>query len=243
MKNIPNKELSEKQVKIILSNYKINSGGESTICESDKSYTLYKIFTKDNSPIEMSDNKEKKIVRLHELDIEHSTKPISTISMNGKLIGYEMLNHEDYRTYKLYELMVKKQILIQYLKQVREILDYFSKKEIIYADMYERNILFNIKTGDIIFCDMDNVQIEELGVDMFPLSIAEYRMTRGLDDGIHPFLHNKMLLRAFNLDEYFITNKDIFKLFRFGTKKIINTMMDPEEFDDKYLIDYLKKLK
>ena len=88
MKNIPNKELSEKQVKIILSNYKINSGGESTICESDKSYTLYKIFTKDNSPIEMSDNKEKKIVRLHELDIEHSTKPISTISMNGKLIGY-----------------------------------------------------------------------------------------------------------------------------------------------------------
>lgn len=243
MQRIPNIELTEVQVQELITKYKVNSGGESIICEGDKSYNLFKIFVNNGSPIRMSDNKEKKILRLHELNLEHSTIPLATISMNGILIGYVMFNYEQYRTYKLYEFLADKQILLHYLKEVRKILDYFAKYNLLYGDMHERNILFDIKTGKTIFCDMDNSQIDDLPIDKFPLSICEYRNTRGIDEGIHPYTHNKMLLRAFELDEYFITNSHIRKLFKFGAKGIINSMKDPEDFNDKYLIDYLKKLK
>ena len=243
MKRIPNIELTEQQVKELITKHKINFGAESIICEGNKSYTLFKIFTKNNFPIQMSDNKEKKILKLYELSLEHTTIPLATISMNGILIGYVMLNFEEYRTYKLYEFLFNKETLLHYLKEVRKILDSFDKYNIIYGDMNERNILFNIATGHTIFCDMDNAQIDNLPIDKYPFSICQYRDIRGIDKGIHPYTHNQMLLRAFELDEYFITNAHIRKLFKIGAKKIIESMKNPEIFNDKYLMDYIKRLK
>ena len=41
--------------------------------------------------VKMSDNKFQKIKRLHELQLQYSVLPLSTISFNGELIGYEMI--------------------------------------------------------------------------------------------------------------------------------------------------------
>lgn len=240
MKRIPNIELTEQQVKELITKHKINFGAESIICEGNKSYTLFKIFTKNNSPIQMSDNKEKKILKLYELSLENTTIPLATISMNGILIGYSMLNFEEYRTYKLYELY-DKETLLHYLKEIRRILDYFSKNDLIYTDMNERNILFNNTTGHIIFCDMDNVKISEYETDILPLELVQYESVHGIDDGVHSFMHNNMTLRAFNHDCYCIQNHEIRKLFDRQTKKIILSMRDIQEYRDEYIIDHIKK--
>jgi serine/threonine protein kinase len=192
----------------------------------------------------MCENKEKKLIELHKRQIEHCTLPISTISVNGILYGYEMNFEEYFKTYNLYEISADKDVLLYFLKETRKILDYFKNNNIIYGDMDPRNILFNINTGETIFCDMDNIQIDDYQMDKIPCSLGDYLIfpEDELDFGVHPFMHNKMLLRSLNTDLYFITAKERRCYFDRHAKKIIEGMKDPEFFDNEYLIDHIKKL-
>lgn len=241
MKRIPNIVLNENQVKTIMTRGRIVSGGEAVICRGNNPYTLYKIFNSVGKAIPMSNNKEKKVIRLYEREIEHSVKPVSTISLNGILIGYEMVDEYDFDSYKLYQL--DKEELMHFLKETKNILEYFSSKGIIYGDMEPRNILFNRGTGEVKFCDMDNIQIDELEMDIFPYSLIEYNETRGIDDGVHPYMHNKLVLGAFDLDLYCSTNFALKKVFKRPGRKIIESMRNPLDFKGEYAIEYIKKYK
>ena len=87
---IPNKKITMDEYHDLITWRKLTYGGEAIICESDNPYSLYKIFSTFDKPKPMGENKEKKIELLHELKPEYAIQPISTISLNDIIIGYEM---------------------------------------------------------------------------------------------------------------------------------------------------------
>lgn len=241
MKRIPNIKLTEKQVQELLTRHKLVTGGEATICDGDNPYTLYKLFSEYGIPKPMGDNKEKKIISLYQEDLDYSVRPVSTISLNDMIIGYEMINEYDFDNFKLYQL--SRDELLYFLKESKRILEYFSNKGIIYGDVEPRNILFNRYTGEIKFCDMDNTQIGIYPMDKLPYSLIEYDKMRGIDNGVHPYMHNIMTLRAFELDLYCSSKSDVKKVFERHANSIIKSMRDPREFNDEYIVTYMKKYK
>lgn len=241
MNRIPNIVLNEKQAHELLTRNKIITGGEATVCESDNPHTLYKLFAEHGKPKPMGNNKEKKISLLYQMQPDYSIRPISTISLNDMIIGYEMSSDYYLRSYKLYQLSNDE--LLYFLKETKKILEYFSSKGIIYGDIEPRNILFNRNTGEIKFCDMDNIQIGNYKMDILPGDLIEYDMMRDIDDGVHPFMHNIMTLKAHNLDLYCSSDREMRKIFKHPAKKILSSMKEPQKFNDEYLVKYLKKYK
>jgi len=241
MKRIPNIVLNDKQISEIMTRGRIVSGGEAVICRGSNPYTLYKIFDHVGKPIPMGDNKEKKIIRIYDREINHSVRPVSTISLEDVLIGYEMVDEYDFDSYKLYQLTPDE--LMHFLKETKKVLEYFSSKGIIYGDMEPRNILFNRGTGEVKFCDMDNVQIDECEMDKFPYSLLEYNEMRGIDNGVHPYMHNRLVLGAFDLDMYCSSNYALRKTFKRKGRIIIESMKEPVNFKDEFIIEHIKKYK
>ena len=243
MKSLPNRELNDVEIYGALLKGKIDTGAEATICESDKSYSVYKIFTENGRILHMGTNKEEKINMLYQKDLDFSTKILSTISYHGFLVGYEMSYDEDLISHPEYKLVVDKQELLYFLRKSKEILEYFKENDILYGDVACRNILFNRVTGEMAFCDMDNVKIGYHQIDTMPMDLFDYEDRRGIDYGVHPYMHNKMLLNMIGYDE-FCADPYLFKKYlKLCTRNTIASMIKPEEFDEKYLIDYVRKLK
>lgn len=243
MKSLPNKELSDVEIYGTLLKGKIAAGAEATICESDKSYSVYKIFTENGRILKMGTNKEEKINMLYQKDLDFSTKILSTISYHGFLVGYEMSYDDDLISHSEYKLIVDKQELLYFLRKTKEILEYFKENDVLYGDVACRNILFNRSTGEIAFCDMDNVKIGYHQIDTMPMDLFDYEDRRGIDYGVHPYMHNKMMLNLFGYDVYCMSAWEVKKLFKKPAHEIIATMIMPEDFNEGYLIDHVRKLK
>ena len=241
MGNLPDKKLSVNEVYYLLNCCKISKGGEAVVCEGSSDYSVYKLFTKDFQFAPMSENKEKKITFLHQLDLDYSNKILSSLSCNGQIIGYEATTDPFFDTYKLHDLIIDDEELLHYLKRTREILDYFRSKGVIYVDFDPRNTLINRSNGEIMFCDMDNVEVGGYPVDAVPWDAYEYKQLRGIDYGIHPYMHNVVLLRALSEDIYTISNSSMRRHFKLGAYRTLKSMQQPEYFNDGYLIDYIKK--
>ena len=240
MRNMPCIKLSERELKYILKR-KFFSGGEGMICESSNPNTLYKIFSQRRSIVPMGENKEKKISLLYEKQLDYSIKPISLISFDDIIIGYEMESDYELETFTRYQFTNDE--LLYFLKETKNILEYFSSNGIVYGDVEFRNILFNHNTGEIKFCDMDNVQIDGLAIDKLSYGLMDYESARGIDDGVHPYMHNRLALRSFDLDPFYSAKQDIKKIFKSGAVDIVKSMQTPKEFKEDYIISYVKKYK
>ena len=55
--------------------------------------------------------------------LNHCTLPISTISVDGVLYGYEMYYEEFFKTYKLYEIAFDNEQLLHFLKSFQKDFD------------------------------------------------------------------------------------------------------------------------
>lgn len=242
MQRLPNKELSREQLLHLLNYYKISKGGEAVVCEGPTDYSAYKIFVENMEIKPMSDNKEQKVNLVYQADLDFSTKILSTISCNGELVGYEMASNPFWNAYKFHDFILDEEELLYFFKRTRDILEYLKSKDVIYADFDPRNVLINRGNGDIIFCDMDNVSIGGYPCDVLPWDLYEYKNIRGIDYGVHPFMHNINLLKALNEDVYTIQPFTRYKLFRRPAKAIIESMKEVEDFNEGYLIDHIKKL-
>ena len=236
---MPNLKLTEREYRNIVNYQRVNFGGEAIICESDNPYTVYKIFNHYGEPKKMSKNKMKKLEILHELKPEYSIQPIRTISLNDMIIGYEMTTDFGLETYKLYELSPEE--IKYYLTKTKEILEYYSSLGIIYGDIDPRNILFDRDTGEIKFCDMDNIAYKDLPMDTTPFHLQFYETERKIDDSVHPYMHNLMTMRAIDLNVYGTTRFALRKsLKRPGVKTVIS-MAKPKDFNGEYILPYVKK--
>ena len=241
MKSIPNIKLTEEEFKYLITQCRVGFGGEATICEGPRSYTLYKLFSNMREPKPMGDNKEKKIIELYNRQIDYSVKPLSTISVNDMIVGYEMTNEYDLDSANLCYLTNEQ--LIYFLKESKRVLEYFAKKGITYGDIELRNILINRDSGRLVFCDMDNIKLDDYEMDLLPTALIGYSDIRGIDDGVQPYMHNRMTLRALGLDDLLTPKSDIRKTFKRPGRKIIESMKDPKDFKNEYVIEYIKKYK
>ena len=224
---IPNKKITLEEFYDITTWNKITFGGEAIICESDNPYSLYKLFTNLDKPKPMGKNKEKKIELLYELSPDF-------------IIGYEMTTDFELKSYKPYQLSSEE--LKYFLTKTKEILEYFSSLGIIYGDVEFRNILFNKNTGDIKFCDMDNISINNLSMDVTPLNLQPYEEVKKIDSNVHPYMHNLMTLKSLGMDSYWASKFDIKKHFKKPAIKTVYSMRDPKNFNNEYIIDHVKKL-
>ena len=256
MRNLPNIKLSERQLKSILET-KLDYGGESYICLGLEGNTLYKLFRNpdittaflyDDSYIpnitelvQMSDNKFQKIKRLHELQLQYSVLPLSTISFNGELIGYEMLEKTNMHPIWFGVLTVEE--IIYYLNKIKKILEYFAKHDITYGDIKERNILHNMVTGEMAFCDMDNVRIGENPIDVCDYELEFYLNNGGAEAYIDSYMHSLMTLEALQLclDDVEQNQKEYKTYFKRSALPIIKTLIKPEEYKGEYILQYIKK--
>ncbi len=236
---IPNKKITKKQFHDIITWQKLFTGGEATICETDTPFSVYKLFSKVSKPIAMPENKVKKIQRLYDMQPLHSTTPLATISLNDVIVGYEMTSDIDLTRAKIEFLPIEEKKY--FLEKTKQILEYFTSLGIVYGDLEPRNILFDRNTGRIEFCDMDNVALDDLPMDLLPNNVREYSAYRPIDERIHPYMHNLMALKSFGLDTYWASKSDVKEYFKSHAYKIVQSMQDPTDFTDEYIVQYLKK--
>lgn len=236
---IPNKAITRDEFYRLIDYQKLTSGGEATICESDTPFSVYKLFYHCSKPVAMPENKVKKISRLYDEKVDYSVHPLCTISLDDVIVGYEMTSDIDLKPAKIRFLPIEEKKY--FLTKTKEILEYFSSLGIIYGDVEPRNILFDRNTGRIEFCDMDNIAWDELPMDLLSYHVLDYNAARPIDKNLHPYMHNLMTLRSLEVDTYWATKSEIKEHFKRPAIKTIKSMKDPANFNNEYIVQYLKK--
>ena len=248
MRLMPNISLTEKEVENLTTRRVFNYGGEAVICQSENPHTLYKLFTAPHSRevIPMTENKETKITMLHLLKLKNSTYPLSTISMNGKLIGYEMTKAIDYLPIFLPDL--SREEIIHMLREAKNTLEYFASKDITYGDIKNDNLLVNPKTGEIMFCDMDNIRLGTREIDIASYELECFLQCYGkTDEKADAYMHNLLTLEMLNYPNI-ARYQYIIELMRCGeiptgynllAHDTLKSMLCPQNFDGEYIIENL----
>ena len=230
---IPNIKLTGKEYNKLVFQTKIYTGGEGIICLSAKN-SLYKIFTEYQSkiPIGLSDNKYSKIKELYSNPIEYMIRPLSTISLDGELIGYEMTYDKD--DIDLYNAKINKKQLITSLQQTSEILKYFASRDITYGDVKANNILLNKKTGQLKFCDIDNIRLGEYPIDLLHDQIDSIVLDLdAIDETVD--------IRA-DFPVYMNLSEGKYKeYYEKAAQETLDSMTEPAKFTKEYIIQYIKR--
>lgn len=257
MRTIPNLALTRAQInKLLETPFAI--GGESVLCYTDQDSLLKLFINRDNIPnyeqtgkfqavdlCGMSDNKLQKVAHLYQLQLEDSVQPLSTITMDGQLLGYEIT--WDKADFMYQSTAQTRKTNVDVLRQTQGILEYYASKDITYGDVFERNILLNARTGKAKFCDIDNMRVGEYPIDIMDPELLEYGEIRGYDETADAYMHNLLTIYALTaVDSYedIITGLNmgtIPKGFKLRANKTIRSMATPETFDGKYLTKYIKR--
>lgn len=247
---LPNLEIADEDIDFLFNDRRFDYGGESIICKGIRKNTAYKIYydRKKQELLMMSDNKFEKIKRQYSHPLEHSVNPLRSITLLGELIGYEMPYDED--DVSLLDAILDQEDVLHCLKTTKSILEYYHSKDIIYGDVKDDNILINKKTGEIKFCDMDNVLMQELPIDVMSAELATFFDEVNKADPIADhYMHN--ILTLYKLSYRKNNNEQIAKMIRQGTitelptddkkaKCIVKQMKDLSTYQGGYLIDYVK---
>jgi serine/threonine protein kinase len=249
MKCIPNITLSDDELDLLIEDNKFDYGGEAIVCRNNNPNTLYKIFVQPgtNIPDIMSDNKQKKVEWLYQNEIEDTVRPISTLSNRGYLIGYEISFDTD--DVALINALLTQEEKIHFLHESARILQMFAKRDITYGDVKDDNVLINIKTGKAKFCDVDNIRIGNLPIDIMGHGLVEYfDANQTIDEKADAFMHNLLLLEQLkyhNLSHQAILNRlrtnPIMPEFPEEAERILTSLLPPEKFQGEYAISYIKR--
>ncbi len=249
MKRIPNITFTDEEYQAFFQKVKFR-GGEAIICSSDKPNTLYKIFYDEvAASCLMSDNKLKKIAEIYRRNIPYCVKPIRTISYEGRLIGYEVSYDSLDKSLESLDDLDRKDV-IKILRATRDILKNYEVLDITYGDVTSDNILVNIKTGKVTFCDIDNIRLGVYPADVKGFSLTRYYEKTGVIDAkADAYMHNLLTIKSlqYGKDSY---ESEIMKdlkrglyptRFKQGAREIFASMVMPERFNGKYAIEYVKR--
>lgn len=249
MKRLPNITLSDAELDLLIEDNKFDYGGEAIVCRNNNPHTLYKIFVQPgtNIPDIMSDNKQRKVEWLYQHEIEDTVSPISTLSNRGYLIGYEISFDTD--DVALINALLTPEEKIHFLRESARILQMFAKRDITYGDVKDDNVLINIKTGKAKFCDVDNIRIGNLPIDIMGHGLVEYfDANQTIDEKADAFMHNLLLLEQLkyhNLSHQAILNRlrtnPIMPEFPEEAERILTSLLPPEKFQGEYAISYIKR--
>lgn len=189
------------QIKENLDNY--HSGCEGIIIKGEDPRVVRKIFlydidetyTKSREQVEkMRQNKLKKIQILGNMhQLKNDLKVTRTISHEGIFMGYEMVSSQQLFPLDTNPLYVEN--LIPYLKRLRNILEDYHRHGIVFGDVKANNILQNQEFDIVSFCDIDNVQIGNLPIDLANFSIQRFQDEEGfVPEAVDHYMFNLLTL-------------------------------------------------
>ncbi len=257
MQRLPNIELTPLEVTMLLKN-SYSYGGEAVISKYENS--LAKLFSRvDQLPISsewgsdanrltgMSDAKLRKIERLYELQLPGLVSPLATLTVDGHLIGYTMTHDKDDFVFRVPYRPNK--TTYQMLHQTQETLETLAQNDMTYGDLYVRNILYNSNTGKTTLCDIDNMKVGDIPMDVFPPQLRFYLGGKEDDPNTDAFMHNLLTMycvtKALSYEKVLesIQNKKLYgiTLLTKSGRETLQSMKDPENFDGKYLVKSLRK--
>lgn len=249
MRIMPNIKLTSEEYDQITKCNRIAYGGEGIICTGPNPNSLYKIFVEyeTTNPTGMSDNKHEKVKELYQRQLDHSVQPLSTISLNGELIGYEMTYDQD--DISLERIFLFRHQLIRCLKETSEILKYYASQDITYGDVKANNILINRRTKKSKFCDMDNIRLGAYPIDLLNDYVDSIYVGDGsIDSSVDAYMHNLMTLQKLNspgitYDEimYRLADKKYHKKYKKEAHDSLETMASPKPFIGEYIAPYIKR--
>lgn len=249
MRRMPNIELSDQELSKIISDGKFDYGGEAIVCRNNNPHSLYKIFTHPETDVVamMSDNKLKKISWIYQHQLEDTVLPLATLSNHRTLIGYEMTFDPDDEA--LINAILTEGEKIHFLHSSADILRYYGTRDVTYGDVKDDNILINKKTGKAKFCDIDNIRVESLPIDIMGYGLSDYfDVVPVIDQKADAYMHNLLFLEQLkynNLSHRAILNrlraKPIMPEFPEEVERIISTLIEPEKFNGEYAIQYIKR--
>lgn len=249
MKRLPNIKLTDKEITLLLEDNKFDYGGEAIICRNNNPHTLYKIFTHPNTDIaaRMSENKLRKIEWIYQRQLEDTVLPVATLSNRGTLIGYEMTFDEEDEA--LINTLLTEDEKIHYLHSSADILRYYSELGIVYGDVKDDNVLINPKTKKAKFCDVDNMQIDNMPIDVMGHGLYEYFDEVGIiDEKADAYMHNLLFLEQLKYNG--LSHKAILSRlhahpylveFPDEAQRVLESLTEPKNFTGEYAISYVKR--
>lgn len=197
---------------------------------------------------------ERKIPKLYwlyenEEKLDNDVKILSTVRYKNKFFSYDMTYDEDDALFNRARLSKEK--TIEYLQLSREKLERIHSLGAVYGDVKADNILINRRTGNLSFCDLDNIQIG----NRYPIdTLSDYLEFFSNDEGFvrenaDYYMHSLMTLSMLDGEhcEYYeiLQMLDLGRSFNFLEPSANPTLqkMNDALFDYKgdYLIDYVKK--
>lgn len=265
---MPDIKLGEEYFNNLYYSTAFKDGGEGKIFKSNQ-HTIYKFFDRTGIGIStilleeyelLMQRKLAKIEYIYNLSDklrdkygEFNVLPLSTISCNGQLVGYEMTYDED--DFDLYKTNLKNSQKIKSLKRISDILIYYESLGIIYGDIADFNILINAHNLKPKFCDMDNIKIDGYDIDKKDSCLLHFLKSGGqLDERAHAFMLNLLTLhvlephletrsRVLNYLKSDLIFQTIHKPYFFESpiKDIIKSMYNVEGFNGEHIIQYIKK--
>lgn len=158
-------------------------------------YDIDEAYTKPRKQVEkMRQNKLKKIQILGTMhQLKNDLRVTRTISHEGIFMGYEMIS--SYPQYPLDTNPLYVENIIPYLKRLRDILEDYHKHGIVFGDVKANNILQNQEFDIISFCDVDNIQIGNLPIDLPNFSIQRFQDENGIvNEAVDHYMFNLLTL-------------------------------------------------
>ena len=259
MQKLPNTSINIETLNWLLIN-QLYSGGEGIICRGFDDKSVFKVFadwdyrkkqskedrTIKPEEIQMSDNKLEKIKLLYQKDPDYMVKPLSTLSCNGVLIGYEQTF--DPNDFSFDQEGLPRNASIHFLDESMQALEYFKRQDMIYGDVDSSELLINIKTGRVKFCGIDNMQIGNYKIDRSGTTLTIYSVIRGLDQSADAYMHNIMALRVIapprvykHEPAYHLVQEDYSQSLTEKGLETLDSMHNIKDFNGDYLTPYIKR--
>lgn len=229
---------------------------ESMIVKSPQN-TLYKVFDYESTlslPQTRIDaiynNKLEKLKALAAIpNLRFTTAPSGLLYNAGEFCGYEMpYNPKDI---SLKEAGLDYEATLTTLRKVKFILNYLYRRDIIYADVNTGNILVNVDTNQVKLCDMDNVAIGELGVDVVLDETDWFLREYGkMDENVAAYMYNLLALEQIAYPNrgnyeilYTLGRESEIPGFNNEVGRVVEKMLHPKKFDGEDILQYVKKGK
>lgn len=194
MTTLPNIKISREELVWYYERNTTLMGAEGKIFEGESKKVVRKIFhpplskEKDDQEeyYQKMENKHQKLILLHQKKIENDIVPVATISYQDSIIGYDMTTAKFQR--------ISKWDILE-LRKLKEKLKVFHDEGIIHGDIKHSNILRN-QEGDLVLCDLDNMQVEDYPIDYFNYMISCFPEDDKLvDENSDIYLYNLFLLQ------------------------------------------------
>ncbi len=193
-------KLMEEEYQLLLKSY-CDFGSESYIIrDHNKMIKLFKsnfgnhLLACEEEIEQVRENKFQKIIVIDQLGekFQNGFRPLATYSCGGKFVGYS----GDWFSYSTMQFACfSRGEVIYYLKMVKEKLELWHQQSIVYGDIKSDNILIDPIHKDIIFLDIDNIQIRDFPIDLMSSFVKNFVKNYGkVDEKLDSYMGNLLTL-------------------------------------------------